>query len=475
MRRAILAMLGVVPTVALCADFTVSGTVDVSPPPACVAGVCQSLRAALIAANAAAGADTITLPSGTHQLAIAGAGEDLAATGDLDVLDDVTIIGAGQAVTIIDAAGLDRVFHVLDGALTLNGVTVRRGQVTGENGGGILVFAVEGGIGPDEEGTTALTLLDSTVADSTAIPLPPVTPGGEPVGGAGGGIHSSALLTLDGAAIRGNVAGTNGGGLYAGAIVQLARSAITGNRAENGGGVFETGSHVSTYSACAIVGNRATGGGGMSTRTNASILLTNCTIDGNSATDVGAGINAAGPVNLANSTVTGNRSDSDAPNGGAGLNAFSGGTFRLWNTILARNTVASVETPVVRNCGCTGGAGCSAGVQFLSIATNLEDGNGCGLVPAAGDLVNTNPGLAPLGSYGGPTPTRAIGPGSPAIDAGTNLQGAFQCPDQDQRGTTRPLDGDGNAAARCDIGAVEFDPLLDPARVPIFVDGFEPF
>lgn len=121
MRRAILAMLGVVPTVALSADFTVSGTVDVNPPPACVAGVCQSLRAALIAANAAAGADTITLPSGIHQLAIAGAGEDLAATGDLDVLDDVTIIGAGQSVTIIDAAGLDRVFHVLDGALTLNG------------------------------------------------------------------------------------------------------------------------------------------------------------------------------------------------------------------------------------------------------------------------------------------------------------------------------------------------------------------
>ena len=31
-----------------------------------------------------------------------------------------------------------------------------------------------------------------------------------------------------------------------------------------------------------------------------------------------------------------------------------------------------------------------------------------------------NPGLAPLGNYGGPTRTIALLPGSPAIDAGSN-------------------------------------------------------
>ena len=39
-----------------------------------------------------------------------------------------------------------------------------------------------------------------------------------------------------------------------------------------------------------------------------------------------------------------------------------------------------------------------------------------------GNLVGVaNPGLAPLGNYGGPTQTIALLPGSPAIDAGTSV------------------------------------------------------
>ena len=56
----------------------------------------------------------------------------------------------------------------------------------------------------------------------------------------------------------------------------------------------------------------------------------------------------------------------------------------------------------------------------------------------------TDPLLAPLGDYGGPTQTMALLPGSPAIDAGTST-GA---PATDQRGIARPQ-------ARVDIGAFE--------------------
>src|SRR5947209_6906675 len=50
-----------------------------------------TLRSALQAANAAQnGGNTITLPAGTYNLTRAGANEDAAATGDLDVFNNVT-------------------------------------------------------------------------------------------------------------------------------------------------------------------------------------------------------------------------------------------------------------------------------------------------------------------------------------------------------------------------------------------------
>ncbi len=62
--------------------------------------------------------------------------------------------------------------------------------------------------------------------------------------------------------------------------------------------------------------------------------------------------------------------------------------------------------------------------------------------------------LGPLADNGGPTMTRALRPGSPAIDAGV----AADCPDTDQRGRPRPIDGDGDGVATCDAGAYELNP-----------------
>lgn len=61
---------------------------------------------------AGAGDDIISVPPGTYLLSLTGAGEDAAQTGDLDLLANVTINGAGQGQTIIDGNGADRVFNV---------------------------------------------------------------------------------------------------------------------------------------------------------------------------------------------------------------------------------------------------------------------------------------------------------------------------------------------------------------------------
>src|SRR6476620_8591512 len=82
-----------------------------------------TLREAVIAANtdaprdacaAGSGADMITLGGGLYQFSagLQTAGEDFAATGDLDLRGPVAITGAGAASTTIDANHYDRVFDV---------------------------------------------------------------------------------------------------------------------------------------------------------------------------------------------------------------------------------------------------------------------------------------------------------------------------------------------------------------------------
>ena len=63
-----------------------------------------------------------------------------------------------------------------------------------------------------------------------------------------------------------------------------------------------------------------------------------------------------------------------------------------------------------------------------------------------GDLVGVSANIGPLADNGGPTPTHALLRGSPAIDAGDPagcLDAAIVPLMVDQRGSARPLDGDG--------------------------------
>ena len=106
-----------------------------------------SLRSALNLANKSEEIDKIILPAGTYTLTIVGSGDDTNSAGDLDILDSVTITGAGPDKTIIDGNASDRVFDIRPSfkpegiAVVLNNLTIQNGKVTPtmaqDSGGGI--------------------------------------------------------------------------------------------------------------------------------------------------------------------------------------------------------------------------------------------------------------------------------------------------------------------------------------------------
>jgi uncharacterized repeat protein (TIGR01451 family)/CSLREA domain-containing protein len=369
---------------------TTADTVDAVPGDGICAdsgGAC-SLRAAVQEANALAGPDTINLAAATYFLSGA-AGDDVAVSGDLDITGDLTLTGAGNASTIIDGGGVDRVLDIdPSGAgvsVTISNLTVRGGNAAGESGGGIR-----------NRGT--LSLNSVTVVSNTS-------------GINGGGLLNLGTLTLTNTTVRSNTASADGGGIYNG----------------SGGTLTVTASTLSANSANVAGRN----GGGIFNASAATAALTNVTVSGNSANSSGGGLyNSGGTAALVNVTLGNNTA------------AAAGGIFNASGTVTLTNTLIAGSTP--GNCG---GAVASGG-------NNLDSGSTCAF-GAAGDLSNQDPLLGALANNGGPTQTRALSAGSPAIDAGSNAA----CPATDQRGAARPFPVGGT----CDIGAFEVRPPVDLA------------
>ena len=358
-------------------------------------------------------------------------------------------------------------FRRMGGAIALGagyGVVLYEETLHGPDapsGGGVDMGPFPGGKPGEEEGFSIenVTLNRVVVVNSWS-------------GADGGGIYSAAPANINQSTISGNTSNANGGGIYNDAVLTISDTLIgkvfdpativsnpelaNPNIGENGGGLFDTGSHTTTILSSAINGNEAIGGGGIAARALIQVNITNSTISGNTGTDVGGGITTNGTVNLQNVTVANNVATTDAPGGGGGLNSFGSGTYNFNNTLLANNEVSGRTVPL-SNCGCSGGSTICPTGRMNSQGYNLEDGNSCAL-GLTGDQANTNPQLVALADNGGPTETHLIPHSavsgvvdSPAVDTGDDSN----CPNNDQRGSIRPADGDDDGTAKCDIGAFE--------------------
>jgi predicted outer membrane repeat protein len=198
---------------------------------------------------------------------------------------------------------------------------------------------------------------------------------------------------------------------------------------QEGGAIFNDKFCNLTLMNVAFVDNtvRGEGGGGGIKIYNSSPILINVTFSGNHAL-VGGGIDTwQSHPSLSNVTFSANTADQA---GGAIFGQES--TLTMINSIAWGNTPLDLQVNIIRG---------SSNVTYSIIE---------GGFPGVGNQ-DVNPQLEPLADNGGFTPTYALQFGSPAIDAGSQLK----CPQTDQRGVPRPVDGERDGTAGCDMGAYE--------------------
>lgn len=281
------------------------------------------------------------------------------------------------------------------------------------------------------------TVIDATGLNTYAVQIA----GGSLVGltitggnaGDGGGVHITGAATVHNNIIQGNAASNNGGGIWFAQYthVDIQNNVIQNNTAGNkGGGLYIINYATQTINANLIAGNSAALGGGIYTESYSDAVLTNLLIIGNSAQSYGGGIamNSYSYPLLVNSTLSANTSGS-----GAGIFASGYAHGTVINSIIWGNNGSDIQAA-------WGGLGMTYSV------TPSYSGTG---------MINANPQFTDAGNG-----DYHLGPGSPAIDTGSDASGSGVIGDFD--GRARPQDGDGQGSGGTgdgsdfDIGAFEF-------------------
>ena len=346
-------------------------------------------------------------------------------TGLDDILFDNTIFNTPSTINLLSALpGITSSVTIIGPGANL--LTVRRPDSVAD----FRIFGVAGG--------------------GLNVSISGLTISGGKASGVGGGILSDSNLTLTACAIINNAASDGGGGVYVGgAVGTFTDCTFSGNTSGTGGGAVRLIGATGAFSSCAFTGNTSANYFSAVSFTNSGGTMTNCTISGNTTTGTGfgsIGIFATSGVRtlaVTSCTIANNTSTS---NGGVYVESTGAGTTAaaaIRNTIVANNGINTGGTIAA---GSFGGI-TSQGFNLTSDLTNVS-------LNHPTDIINANPLLGPLANNGGATQTRALLPGSPAVDKGSSFGVTT-----DQRGIPRPIDDAGvnNATGGdgADIGAYE--------------------
>jgi CSLREA domain-containing protein len=386
-------------------------TVNTSADDNTVNGNC-TLREAIIAANTHAAVDSCaTGVSGLDTINFGISGVITLANNLPSVIEDLTINGPAGGITINGAGANRSGFSITANAqVSLSGLAFANGNPASSYGGAIII----------DPGVT-LNISGSIFTNN--------------VGYYGGAIASpsstTSTISITNSTFYSNSATYSSGGL--GGAIYVSGSALSING--------------STFFSNAVTGDPCCAGGGAIFVYTATAAITNSTFTGNSSVGVGGAIETFGftQLTIANSTLANNSAGCCG-----GAITRNGGVITLTNSIVAFN-IASTN-PSTGNCS---GA-------IMNGGYNIDSGAGCGWGSNLNSMSNTDPKLAPLGNYGGPTKTYGLFVGSPAIDQIPNGTNGCGTPiNQDQRGYPRPQN------ILCDVGA--FEGTLHGIYLPLIV------